>query len=148
MSLILLDQASIKNVRFSVSKEFWRDRDFYSTLHPLFTKVIELAKTAPASYKPPDRQRMLGDLLDSGVARLKKDTEPMEDMVLKDSGTVVSDGWDDAAKNHLINFLIGSSKGFFDASVKRLDIPASENTRLKMAIWIFDHMKTGRIAVE
>ena len=31
-TLILLDQPNIKGFRFSISKEFWRDRDFYPTL--------------------------------------------------------------------------------------------------------------------
>ena len=32
MTLILKDQPSIKGVRFSVSKEFWRGYEFYDTL--------------------------------------------------------------------------------------------------------------------
>ena len=33
MTLILKDQPSIKGVRFSVSKEFWRGYEFYDTLN-------------------------------------------------------------------------------------------------------------------
>ena len=87
--------------------------------HPLFKKMAAVMKSAPASHVPPERHRLTGDLLDSTVQRLKAEEAPLRDVILKDSGTVVSDGWDDVGRNHLINFLVGTSKGmFFDGTVK------------------------------
>ena len=51
----------------------------------------------------------------------------MRAVTLKDGGTVVSDGWDDAAKNHLINFLVGTAKGFFFDGTIMLKSDDSEN---------------------
>ena len=51
----------------------------------------------------------------------------MREATLKDGGTVVSDGWDDAAKNHLINFLVGTAKGFFFDGTIMLKSDDSEN---------------------
>eukprot|EP00966_Prymnesium_polylepis_P086055 1991594-Prymnesium_polylepis.2 len=76
-------------------------------------------KTAPASYKPPNRSRMGNDLLRRTTQRLKAEEEPLRKEGLKDGGTVVSDGWDDVEKNHLINLLLITSKGtFFDGTMK------------------------------
>ena len=86
--------------------------------HSLFKALAAKLRAAPASYKLPDRHRVAGDLLDSTTARLKEEEAPIREVILKDCGTVVSDGWDDVARNHLINFLCGTSKGmFFDGTV-------------------------------
>jgi hypothetical protein len=95
--------------------------------HPVFKKMIKKAMTAPASYKAPDRHRLTGDLLDKTTQSLKAKEAPVREVVLKDCGTVVSDGWDDAAKNHLINFLVGTAKGFFFDGTIMLKSEDSEN---------------------
>ena len=51
----------------------------------------------------------------------------MREATLKHGGTVVSDGWDDVAKNHLINFLVGTAKGFFFDGTIMLKSDDSEN---------------------
>ena len=51
----------------------------------------------------------------------------MRSAVLKDCGTVISDGWDNVAKDHLINFLVGNSKGFFFDGTFKLTSEDSEN---------------------
>ena len=86
---------------------------------PLFKKVLAAARNAPPSYKPPDKKRMGGDLLDSTVKRLRADEMPLRESALEDGGTVVSDGWDDVERQHLINFMVVTRKGsFFDGTVK------------------------------
>ena len=60
--------------------------------HPLFKKLVVVMKTAPATYKPPHRHRLTGDLLDSTTLRLKAEEAPMRAVMLRDCGTVVSDG--------------------------------------------------------
>eukprot|EP00966_Prymnesium_polylepis_P305402 7057197-Prymnesium_polylepis.1 len=88
------------------------------TRSPLWKKMVEKIKTAPASYKSPDDSRLMGDLLDSTTAKLKSEEAPVREAVMRDGGTVVSDGWDDVDKNHLINFLVGNAKGmFFDGTI-------------------------------
>jgi len=95
--------------------------------HPLFKKMVGKLKTAPASYAAPDAKRLGNDLLESTTSRLRTEEAPVREAVLKDGGTVVSDGWDDIAKNHLINFLCGNSKGFFFDGTLKLTSEDSEN---------------------
>ena len=108
--------------------------------HPLFKAMLASMRTAPASYKTPTRQRLSGDLLDSTTQRLKAAEAPVREVVLKDCGTVVSDGWDDVAKNHLINFLVGTSKGFFFDGTIMLEAADSENAE-RVAELIIDEIK-------
>ncbi|KAL1527820.1 hypothetical protein AB1Y20_009203 [Prymnesium parvum] len=87
--------------------------------HPLFKRVVEVMKTAPASYKPPTSARLLDDLLISSTQRHRAAEAPMREAFLKEGGTVMSDGWDDIQSNHLVNLLIGTSRGmFFEGTVK------------------------------
>ena len=44
--------------------------------HPLFKDLVEALKTAPASYQPSTRQRMLGDLLEKTTDTLKAEERP------------------------------------------------------------------------
>ena len=79
--------------------------------------------------------------------RARKQAQPavsrcwaLREAVLKDGGTVVSDGWDDVAKNHLINFLCGNSKGFFFDGTIKLTSEDSENAD-KVAELICDEIE-------
>ena len=40
LTKILLDQSSIKDIRFSIRREFWRGYDFYDTLEPRVEGVV------------------------------------------------------------------------------------------------------------
>ena len=97
------------------------------TESPRFKKFLAAARSAPPSYKPPDQKRIGGDLLESTTLRLRADEKPLRDAATADGCTVVSDGWDDVERNHLINFLVVTQKGaFFDGTVK-LTSTDSEN---------------------
>ena len=86
---------------------------------PRFKAMIECAKTAPLSYKLPTRQNVGGKLLDDTVVRLRAEEVPLRETCVKHGCTVVSDGWDDVEKTHLINFLVATQKGaFFDGTFK------------------------------
>ena len=86
---------------------------------PRFKAVIECAKTAPASYKPPSYKNVGGKLLDETVSRLRAEEAPLREACEQHGCTVVSDGWDDIEKAHLINFLVATQKGaFFDGTFK------------------------------
>jgi hypothetical protein len=115
--------------------------------HPLFKKLCTLMKTAPASYKPPYRQRLTGDLLDSTTLRLKAEEAPVRALVLADSGTVVSDGWDDVARNHLINFLVGTAKGFFFDGTIQLSSDDSENADRVAELICAEIETTGKLSI-
>ena len=80
---------------------------------PRFKAVIEAAKTAPSSYKLPTRHSLGGGLLDQAVQRLRAEELPLRKACMVHGCTVVSDGWDDIEKNHLINFLVATTKGGF-----------------------------------
>eukprot|EP00966_Prymnesium_polylepis_P086716 2007111-Prymnesium_polylepis.1 len=97
--------------------------------------MVSKLKTAPASYAPPNANRLRGDLLHSTTARLKAEEAPVREAVLVDGGTVCSDGWDDVERNHLINFLIGNSKGmFFDGTIKLTSTDSEDATHVAKLI--------------
>ena len=86
---------------------------------PRFKNLCQKLKCAPADWEPPNRDRLGNDLLLSTTARLLNDMTPLKEAILEHCGTVVSDGWDDVERNHLINFLYGTTKGmFFDGTVE------------------------------
>ena len=96
--------------------------------HPLFKDLVEALKTAPASYQPPTRQRMLGDLLEKTTDTLKAEERPVRGDVLKYGGSIISDGWDDVNSSHLINVLIGSATTTFFEGTYQLTSADSERT--------------------
>jgi hypothetical protein len=90
---------------------------FAFTESPRFKAVIEAAKTAPADYLPPSSKKIGGPLLESTTTRLKGEEAPLRAACTAHGCTVISDGWDDVEKTHLINFLIATNKGaFFDGT--------------------------------
>lgn len=102
---------------------------------PLWKNMVTAIKSAPASYTSPDRKRLMSDLLDSTTHRLKAGEAPLREAVLQDGGTVVSDGWDDVNKAHLINFLVGNSKGmFFDGTIELKSSDAEDATHVAKLI--------------
>jgi hypothetical protein len=115
--------------------------------HPLFKKLVTVMKTAPATYKPPDRNRLTGDLLDSTTLRLKAEEAPVREVVLRDCGTVVSDGWDDVARNHLINFLVGTAQGFFFDGTIQLSSEDSENADRVAELICAEIETTGKLNI-
>lgn len=89
--------------------------------HPSFKEMIRVLKTAPSSYKPPSRQALYGNLLNTTVHRLQRELEPLRLHVLGAGCTLLSDGWDNVVKDHLINFLFGNAGCvLFDGTVKVL----------------------------
>ncbi|KAL1528254.1 hypothetical protein AB1Y20_009612 [Prymnesium parvum] len=85
---------------------------------PQFKAMLTAAKSSASSYKPPSQVRIAGELLDKSVKRLKVEEQPIRKACTVHGCTVVSDGWEDCAHNHLINFLVASNQGaFFDGTV-------------------------------
>jgi predicted transcriptional regulator len=90
--------------------------------HPKFSKMVATLKAAPPSYKKPHRHKLLGPLLDETVARLQRELAPLREAVVRDCATIVSDGWDNVSKDHLINFLYGNASCLlFDGTVELKD---------------------------
>lgn len=86
---------------------------------PQFKDLLKAAQGAPTSYKLPVRHRFAGDILERSVKRLKADEQPIRDSCTVHGCTIVSDGWDDVERNHLINFLCSTTHGsFFDGTIK------------------------------
>eukprot|EP00966_Prymnesium_polylepis_P025728 593135-Prymnesium_polylepis.1 len=81
--------------------------------------MIDAAKVAPSEYVPPTGRRIGGQLLDSTVSRLRAEEKPLRDSCAAHGVTVISDGWDDVDRSHLINLLMATNKGcFFDDTIK------------------------------
>jgi hypothetical protein len=115
--------------------------------HPLFKKMVTKVKTAPASYKSPDRDRLGGSLLERTTLRLRAEEGETRSAVLEDGGTVVSDGWDDVERNHLINFLVGNAKGmFFDGTIMLSSADAEDAKRVAELICA-EIEKTGALTI-
>lgn len=101
---------------------------------PRFKRMVRLLRLAPPDYKPPDRRRIGNDLLLSTTTRMHKKNEELKQAVLHNCGTVISDGWDDVERNHLINFLVGTCKGmFFDGTIELTVSPHSVAMEQKLA---------------
>ena len=87
--------------------------------HPEWKKLVTRLRTAPVDYKPPDRRKLYGPLLETTVLNLQAETQHLRDAVLRDCGTFMSDGWDTADHDHLINFLFGTPACmFFEGTVE------------------------------
>jgi len=61
--------------------------------YPKFKKLVTVLKSAPASYKPPDRNKLHGPLLDGTVSSLQHRLSPLVEATLRDCATMLSDGW-------------------------------------------------------
>lgn len=87
--------------------------------NPFFRDMIEALRACGPSYKVPNRVVLYDRLLDSCVRELREEEAPLRQVILRHGGTIVSDGWDDVAKNHLINLLTATCKmAFFDGTVE------------------------------
>lgn len=93
-----------------------------------FKHLLWVMRTAPASYKPPHRNRLSGDLLDTTVRQLRAADAPLREEILQRHGcTVLCDGWDDIAKNHLVNLLYGTAAASFFEGTTQLTADMHEN---------------------
>ena len=87
--------------------------------HPRFKKFISVIRTAPPSWKMPNRQKMLQNLLDDTCDNVRARLAPLRQKVMQNCGTLLSDGWDTAEHDHLINFLFGNASCmFFEGTVE------------------------------
>ena len=68
------------------------DVSFQIVGHPLFKRMIDKAKTAGPSYKPPIRQRLSDDLLDTVEARVDSYKAPHLEAMKIYGGTIAADG--------------------------------------------------------
>ena len=87
---------------------------------PLFKKAIAAIKSAPSSYVPPTRARLMDDVLQRTTERLRAWEAPIRKNVMKWGGTLISDGWDDVSSTHLINVLVGVCKTTFFEGTRKL----------------------------
>ena len=87
--------------------------------HPKFIKVVKALRAAPSSYKPPDRHKLHGALLDSTVQKIRRRLGPLRQAAVKSCCTLLSDGWETVNHDHLINFLFGTARCiFFEGTVQ------------------------------
>ena len=115
--------------------------------HPLVRKAFNAMRTAPASYKLPNRARLGYDLLDSTTANLRAEEKPVRENMLKHGGTVVSDGWDDCTSTHLINILLGVCGGAFFEGTYKLKSGDSEDAAAVAKLIIDEIYRIGPTTV-
>lgn len=72
--------------------------------------LTEVAKYGPA-YKPPAYNTLRTRLLDQACNNVKDDLLKLRDGINQRGATLVSDGWDDASDNPLVNFLLVTDEG-------------------------------------
>mmetsp|Transcript_44153 Transcript_44153/g.94012 ORF Transcript_44153/g.94012 Transcript_44153/m.94012 type:complete len:212 (-) Transcript_44153:121-756(-) len=85
----------------------------------LFHEMVRVLRVAPVDYKPLNRKRMYGLQLEKTMAGLQAEVQPLRKAVLRNLGTLMSDGWDTADRNHLIHFLVGTAScAFFEGTVE------------------------------
>lgn len=69
------------------------------------------------------------------MKRLKSDEKPIREACTVNGCTIVSDGWDDVAHNHLINFLVATNHGaFFDGTVQLTSEDKEDATKVAKLI--------------
>lgn len=78
-----------------------------------FKEMIKAIRTAPLEWQPPTEVRLGGKCLQDLCRKLREEEAPLRQALLRNSGTVLSDGWDSVDRTHLINQLIGTSAGIF-----------------------------------
>lgn len=101
---------------------------FMLTDSPHFQRLVSLAlSTQVSGYKPPDRNRLSGDLLNSTTAQLRAESKPLRESLIRYGCTMLSDGWDDVSHNHLINCIIATAKGNFFEGTTMLDSKTHED---------------------
>lgn len=87
--------------------------------HPKFIQMVNTVKASPGGYKPPERHRMYSTLLDETVSSINTRLSPLRRVAMKDCGTLLSDGWDNVMRDHLVNILYGSASCiFFDGTIQ------------------------------
>jgi hypothetical protein len=107
----------------------------------------DVIKYAGSAFKPPNRQRLNGDLLDTLVKKQKTAEAPRRSSMMASGCTIMSDGWDDVERNHLVNLLVGTSEvAFFDGTVK-LGAEDHENATFVSNILIEHIQKVGPLSV-
>lgn len=115
--------------------------------HPKFKEMVNVLKCAPTSYKTPTRQNMLGPILDGVVYDLRVEEHPLREIVVKRGGTAITDGWDTAERNHLINMLVGTHQGMFFDGTYELSSDDHENAPTIAKLLGEFIVRTGRFAV-
>jgi Protein of unknown function (DUF 659) len=79
---------------------------FNLVLNPYFKDFVAAVAGHGYGYKAPTYNRLREDLLDSARSHVEADISKMADKSMSRTGcTVTSDGWDDANKRALLNFL-------------------------------------------
>lgn len=116
--------------------------------HPLFKDMAKALACAPAGYKLPNRMSLMyGSLLDRTVRELRTEEAPIREVVMKYGGTVISDGWDDVTRNHLVNLIVGTCKAsFFDGTIE-LRSEDSEDAQFISDLLISHIDRQGKLAI-
>lgn len=112
-----------------------------------FKELVQAIRTAPLDWNPPSRKALGSTCLTALARKLRQEEAPLRQSVLQYGGTVMSDGWDSIDREHLINQLVGTSKGvFFDGTVK-LGSTDHEDASMVASVFRATIARTGALAV-
>jgi hypothetical protein len=79
---------------------------------PLFLEMCrDLIDQAPIGYVPPNSEKLRTTLLVKAKKEVDKILQPIKSAWPSTSVSIVSDGWTDAARHPLINFMVSSLNG-------------------------------------
>lgn len=115
--------------------------------HVKFKDMVRAIKAAPPGYLPPERHRLYGSLLDSVYEKTKRQLYPLQEAVMRECGTVCSDGWDSVTRDHLINFLFGNASAMFFEGTYELCADDAEDAQLVADLVIQCIRKVGELSI-
>lgn len=80
--------ASAADVEGAIARFFYACNISAATIdHPQFKRMVQKLRTAPPSFKLPDRRKLYGPLLETTVMELQAETASLREAVLRDCGT-------------------------------------------------------------
>jgi hypothetical protein len=79
---------------------------------PMFIEMCRaLVEQAPTGYVPPGSEKLRTTLLSKAKKEVEKILQPIKSTWVSSGVSIVSDGWTDAARHPLINFMVSSQNG-------------------------------------
>lgn len=78
-----------------------------------FKKLVQAIRCAPLDWKAQSSRTLRTKGLQDLTRKLRIEEAPLRQSVMRNCGTVLSDGWDAVDRSHLVNQLVGNSEGVF-----------------------------------
>lgn len=112
-----------------------------------FKDLVRAIRCAPLDWVPPERHKLADESLVKLTRKLRQQEAPLRELIFRNSGTVLSDGWDTVDRMHLVNQLVGTSEGIFFNGTVELRSKDHENADFITVILNSLITETGPLAV-